>query len=60
MSLPEPTHALFVGGLLVVLFLSFVREWVKPDVAVLGSMAALPITLLGSGFMLLFWPFQPV
>ena len=41
MLLPESTHALFVGALLVVLFLSFVREWVKPDVAVLSAVAVL-------------------
>lgn len=41
MLLPESTHALFVGVLLVVLFLSFVREWVKPDVAVLSAVAVL-------------------
>jgi di/tricarboxylate transporter len=41
MLLPESTHALFVGALLVVLFLSFVREWVKPDVAALSAVAVL-------------------
>ena len=44
MLLPESTHALFVGALLVVLFLSFVREWVKPDVAVLTAVALLLVT----------------
>ncbi|MDP2262757.1 MAG: SLC13 family permease [Hydrogenophaga sp.] len=41
MSLPESTHALAVGLLLLVLFTSFVREWVKPDVAVLTAVALL-------------------
>ena len=35
MSLPQYTHALAAGMLLVFLFISFVREWVKPDMAVL-------------------------
>jgi di/tricarboxylate transporter len=41
MLLPESTHALFLGIFLVVLFLSFVREWVKPDVAALSAVAVL-------------------
>ena len=41
MTLPESTHALAVGILLVLLFISFVREWVKPDVAVLIAVAVL-------------------
>lgn len=41
MLLPESTHALFVGLLLFVLFFSFVRERVKPDVAVLSAVAVL-------------------
>ena len=44
MSLPESTHALAVGLLLVLLFISFVREWVKPDVAVLTAVALLLLT----------------
>lgn len=44
MSLPESTHALAVGLLLLVLFISFVREWVKPDVAVLTAVALLLLT----------------
>jgi di/tricarboxylate transporter len=44
MSLPESTHALAVGLLLMVLFISFVREWVKPDVAVLTAVALLLLT----------------
>jgi di/tricarboxylate transporter len=48
MLLPESTHALFVGLLLVVLFLGFVREWVKPDVAVLGAVAVLLVAGLVS------------
>ena len=44
MLLPESTHALAVGILLVVLFISFVREWVKPDVAVLTAVALLLLT----------------
>ena len=39
--LPESTHALALGLLLVVLFIGFVREWVKPDVAVLSAVAVL-------------------
>ena len=41
MTLPESTHSLAVGTLLVLLFISFVREWVKPDVAVLSAVAVL-------------------
>jgi len=44
MALPEHTHALAVGFLLVALFVSFVREWVKPDVAVLSAVALLLVT----------------
>jgi di/tricarboxylate transporter len=44
MLLPESTHALAVGLLLVVLFIGFVREWVKPDVAVLTAVALLLLT----------------
>jgi di/tricarboxylate transporter len=44
MTLPESTHALAVGILLVLLFISFVREWVKPDVAVLTAVALLLVT----------------
>jgi di/tricarboxylate transporter len=44
MLLPESTHALFLGILLVVLFLSFVREWVKPDVAALSAVAVLLVS----------------
>lgn len=54
MTLPESTHALAVGLLLVFLFTSFVREWVKPDLAVLTAVALLllsglltPAKLLG-------------
>ena len=54
MTLPESTHALAVGLLLLFLFTSFVREWVKPDVAVLTAVALLlmlglitPAKLLG-------------
>jgi di/tricarboxylate transporter len=41
MLLPESTHALAVGLVLIVLFVGFVREWVKPDVAVLAAVALL-------------------
>ena len=44
MLLPESTHALAVGILLVLLFISFVREWVKPDVAVLTAVALLLVS----------------
>lgn len=54
MTLPESTHALAVGLLLFFLFTSFVREWVKPDLAVLTAVALLllsglltPAKLLG-------------
>lgn len=54
MLLPESTHALAVGLVLIVLFAAFVREWVKPDVAVLAAVALLlvlglltPAKLLG-------------
>lgn len=54
MMLPESTHALAVGLLLLFLFIGFVREWVKPDVAVLSVVALLlvlglltPAKLLG-------------
>ncbi len=41
MPLPESAPALIVGFVLAGLFLSFVREWVKPDVAVIGAVALL-------------------
>ncbi|TXH91415.1 MAG: SLC13 family permease, partial [Thauera aminoaromatica] len=41
MPLPELHAPLFVGLVLVVLFVAFVREWVKPDVAVLVAVAIL-------------------
>ncbi|MBT0959872.1 SLC13 family permease [Denitromonas iodatirespirans] len=41
MALPESLHALTVGAILVVLFVGFVREWIKPDVAVMAAVALL-------------------
>ena len=41
MALPESTHALVVGAVLVGLFITFVREWLKPDVAVMAAVAVL-------------------
>ncbi len=41
MTVPESAPALIVGFVLAGLFLSFVREWVKPDVAVIGAVALL-------------------
>lgn len=41
MPLPESTHALAVGLVLIALFVTFVREWVKPDIAALGAVVAL-------------------
>ncbi|NIC40173.1 SLC13 family permease [Aquabacterium sp. A08] len=41
MSLPESTHALAVGLVLLALFVTFVREWVKPDIAALGAVVGL-------------------
>jgi di/tricarboxylate transporter len=41
MILPESVHALVVGLVLVALFVTFVREWVKPDVAVIAAVALL-------------------
>lgn len=47
MLLPESFHALTVGLILLVLFASFVREWLKPDVAVMVAVAL----LLGLGLL---------
>ena len=44
MQLPEIYAAPFVSVVLVVLFVAFVREWVKPDIAV---MAAVSVLLVG-------------
>jgi di/tricarboxylate transporter len=41
MLLPESLHALIVGLTLVALFACFVREWLKPDVAVMSAVALL-------------------
>ena len=41
MPLPELHAPLFVGLVLVVLFVAFVREWVKPDVAVMVAVGVL-------------------
>lgn len=41
MLLPESTHALAVGLVLLALFVTFVREWVKPDIAALGAVVGL-------------------
>jgi di/tricarboxylate transporter len=47
MPLPESLHAVTVGIILVALFACFVREWVKPDVAVMSAVAL----LLGLGLL---------
>ncbi len=47
MLLPEHLHALAVGLILLLLFAAFVREWVKPDVAVMVAVAV----LLGLGLI---------
>jgi len=41
MLLPELHAPLFVGLVLVVLFVAFVREWAKPDVAVMAAVGVL-------------------
>ncbi len=41
MSLPEHLHAAVVGLVLIGLFAAFVREWLKPDVAVMLAVAVL-------------------
>lgn len=41
MSVPEHLQSLLVGLLLLGLFATFVREWVKPDVAVMVAVALL-------------------
>ncbi|ENO76416.1 SLC13 family permease [Thauera sp. 63] len=41
MLLPETLAAPFVGLVLVVLFVTFVREWLKPDVAAMAAVAVL-------------------
>ncbi|MCK9261480.1 MAG: SLC13 family permease [Azoarcus sp.] len=41
MLVPETYHALIVGLVLIALFASFAREWLKPDVAVMGAVALL-------------------
>ncbi|MFN3987064.1 MAG: SLC13 family permease [Rhodocyclaceae bacterium] len=40
-AIPESLHALVVGGTLLGLFVVFIREWAKPDVAVMAAVAAL-------------------
>lgn len=47
MLIPESLHPLFVGLVLLALFASFVREWIKPDVAVVTAVAL----LLGLGLL---------
>lgn len=39
--IPEPVQPVFVGLVLVALFACFVREWLKPDVAVMSAVALL-------------------
>lgn len=39
--IPESAHAAVVGFLLFALFVAFVREWLKPDVAVMSAVAVL-------------------
>ncbi|MBR0568958.1 SLC13 family permease [Azoarcus sp. L1K30] len=41
MLVPETYHALIVGFVLIALFASFVREWIKPDVAVMSAVGLL-------------------
>jgi di/tricarboxylate transporter len=41
MLIPDAYAASFVGLVLVGLFVTFLREWVKPDVAVMGAVAIL-------------------
>lgn len=41
MLIPDAYAASFVGLVLVGLFVTFLREWVKPDVAVMGAVAVL-------------------
>ena len=41
MLVPESLHALIVGLVLIGLFATFVREWLKPDVAVMAAVAIL-------------------
>jgi hypothetical protein len=41
MLLPESLHAVIVGLTLICLFACFVREWLKPDVAVMSAVALL-------------------
>ncbi|MFN3618506.1 MAG: SLC13 family permease [Aquabacterium sp.] len=41
MLIPESLHAAAVGLVLLILFVTFAREWVKPDVAVAVAVAAL-------------------
>lgn len=47
MLVPEHLHALIVGLILLLLFATFVREWLKPDVAVMVAVAL----LLGLGLL---------
>ncbi|MCX8145744.1 MAG: SLC13 family permease [Azovibrio sp.] len=47
MLLPEAFHAPVVGLILLILFATFVREWIKPDVAVMVAVAL----LLGLGLL---------
>ncbi|NMG03673.1 SLC13 family permease [Azoarcus taiwanensis] len=47
LALPENLHPLIVGVVLLGLFAAFVREWLKPDVAVMVAVAA----LLGLGLL---------
>jgi di/tricarboxylate transporter len=47
LALPEHLHSLIVGAVLIGLFAAFVREWLKPDVAVMVAVAA----LLGLGLL---------
>ena len=43
MLLPESTHALAVGLVLIGLFVTLLREWVKPDIAAIGAVVLLLI-----------------
>ncbi|WP_374682236.1 SLC13 family permease [Accumulibacter sp.] len=43
MPLPESLHAVIVGLTLIALFACFVREWLKPDIAVMSAVALLMV-----------------
>ena len=53
MILPESVHALIVGLVLVALFITFVREWVEPDVAVVAAVMTSAVAVAASSSPLL-------